>query len=190
MLHDVWANQAGKVAYLSYWDAGLILLDISDPSRPLFLGRGNYLSDDGNTHSAVPAQGGNLVIVGDEVLAGAPFGFMRVFDTMDERNPVEVGRFHTEHTFGGPADFGWYSDGLRLLDISVPAAPREIAFFVPPDVRDPRGWFSPKARIWGIYVQDDLILASDVNAGLYILGRQRLGISPRRPESHLRLDSD
>ncbi|HEX9813779.1 MAG TPA: hypothetical protein VGB31_02395, partial [Myxococcota bacterium] len=64
-LHDVWANRDGTVAYLSYWDAGLILLDISDPSQPRLLGRGNYLNEEGNTHSAVPAQGGNLVIVGD-----------------------------------------------------------------------------------------------------------------------------
>jgi len=77
------ANRDGTVAYLSYWDAGLILLDISDPSQPRLLGRGNYLNEEGNTHSAVPAQGGNLVIVGDEV-DGSAFGenlrgFMRVF---------------------------------------------------------------------------------------------------------------
>ncbi len=205
-LHDVWANQAGTVAYLSYWDAGLILLDISDPSAPRFLGRGNYLDDEGNTHAAVPAQGGNLVIVGDEDVREEPWGFMRVFDTTDVTNPVEVAQFHTEHTLGPPPDDGWYtvhnffvrgatvyaawySDGVRLVDISAPAAPREIASFVPPDVADPQGIFPAKALIWGIYVQGDLILASDINAGLYILKRRRMNISPGNPGNRLELGS-
>lgn len=38
LLHDVWTSRDGKTAYLSYWDAGLILLDISDPANPTFLG--------------------------------------------------------------------------------------------------------------------------------------------------------
>jgi hypothetical protein len=205
-LHDVWANQAGTVAYLSYWDAGLILLDISDPAAPRFLGRGNYLDDEGNTHSAVPAQGGNLVIVGDEDFVEEPWGFMRVFDTTDVTNPVEVGQFHTEHTFGDPPDAGWYtahnffvrgatvyaawySDGVRLVDISAPAAPREIASFVPPDVADPRGNFPAKPLVWGIYVHGDLILASDNNAGLYILKRRRININPGNSGNRLELGS-
>ncbi len=207
ILHDVWANQEGTVAYLSYWDAGLILLDISDPSQPRFLGRGTYdLSDEGNTHSAVPAQGGNLVIVGDEDLVEDPWGFMRVFDTTDATNPVEVGQFHTEHTFGPSPDAGiytahnfvvrgatvyasWASDGVRLLDISAPAAPREIASFVPPDVPDPRGILVAKTVVWGIYVQGDLIFASDTNAGLYILKRRRMNISPGNPGNRVELGS-
>ena len=207
ILHDVWANPEGTVAYLSYWDAGLILLDISDPAEPRFLGRGTYdLGDEGNTHSAVPAQGGNLVIVGDEDLVEDPWGFMRVFDTTDVRNPVEVGQFHTEHTFGPPPDAGiytahnfvvrgatvyasWASDGVRLVDISAPAAPREIASFVPPDVPDPRGILVAKTVVWGIYVQGDLIFASDTNAGLYILKRRRMNISPGNPGNRVELGS-
>ncbi len=85
--HDVWANQNGTVAYLSYWDLGLILLDISDPVNPTFIGRGieppTFGSDEGNAHAAVPAQGGNLVIIGDEDVRSGPWGFLRVFDTSD-----------------------------------------------------------------------------------------------------------
>ncbi|MEE9270904.1 MAG: hypothetical protein V3V49_11665, partial [Candidatus Krumholzibacteria bacterium] len=182
-------------------------MDISDPSQPRFLGRGTYdLSDEGNTHAAVPAQGGNLVIVADEDFAEDPWGFIRVFDTTAVTNPVEVGSFHTEHTLGPPPDAGWYtahnlfvrgatvyaswySDGVRLLDISAPAAPREIASFVPPDVADPRGNLPAKPLVWGIYVQGDLILASDINAGLYILKRRRMNISPSEPGNRLELDT-
>lgn len=33
-LHDITLNEAGTRAYLSNWDAGLVLLDISDPANP------------------------------------------------------------------------------------------------------------------------------------------------------------
>jgi hypothetical protein len=203
MLHDVWTNPQGTVAYLAYWDAGFILLDISDSSQPRYLGRGTYdLSDDGNTHSVVPAQGGNLVIVGDEVDKQETHGFMRVFDTTDVRDPVEIGRFHTENNREPPPDdksysihnlfvrgatvyAAWKSDGIRLLDISAPAAPREIGFFVPPAVADPNGNF-PQNSVWGVYVQRDLIFAS-FQTGLYILKQRRMRIGPGDADSRVQL---
>ncbi len=85
LLHDVWAQSypddhpnaafAGRtIAYLSYWDAGLVLLDITDPADPVFLGDSDYLDPDplsgrtpeGNSHVAVPTADGELVFMGDE----------------------------------------------------------------------------------------------------------------------------
>lgn len=70
-LHDVWVQ--GGIAYLSYWDAGLVLLDVSDPANPVFLGDSTYpnpdlsgLPPEGNGHVAVPNADGSLVIFGDE----------------------------------------------------------------------------------------------------------------------------
>ncbi len=76
-----------------------------------------------------------------------------------------------------------------MVDISAPAAPREIASFVPPDVADPRGNLPAKPLVWGIYVHGDLILASDINAGLYILKRRRMNINPGNSGNRLALDS-
>ncbi len=97
-LHDVWAQTyppdhpsaslAGKtMAYLSYWDAGLVLLDITDPANPAFLGDSDYLDPDpvsgqppeGNAHVAVPTADGSLVFLGDEDFS--PFGFRFNVDT-------------------------------------------------------------------------------------------------------------
>jgi len=184
-LHDVWVEK--NIAYLSYWDAGLILVDVSDPSDPQFMSQTPYPpSEEGNTHVAVPAQGGNLVVTGDEDFTPGPWGFMRVFDALDATHLAQVGSFGTANTFGPRPDAGdysihnvvvrgssvyasWYSDGIRVVDISAPAAPREIASFVPPDLPDPVGFFPAKALVWGVYVQDDLVFASDINGGLYIL---------------------
>lgn len=78
-IHDVWVEKHGGayIAYLSYWDAGLILLDVTDPANPVFLGDSDYdttgpegdaLGEEGNSHVAVPApaQDGRYVLMGDE----------------------------------------------------------------------------------------------------------------------------
>jgi len=70
-LHDVWVQNG--IAYLSYWDAGLVMLDVSDPANPVFMGDSTYpnpdlsgLPPEGNGHVAVPNADASLVIFGDE----------------------------------------------------------------------------------------------------------------------------
>lgn len=75
-VHDVWAqeNDGRMIGYISYWDGGLVLLDITDPANPVFLGDSVYQDPDplsgekpeGNSHVAVPTADGELVIMGDE----------------------------------------------------------------------------------------------------------------------------
>lgn len=84
-LHDVWVEfhdhdgdgEAEPIGYLSYWDAGLVLLDLSDPADPVFLGDSDYdttgpegdaVGEEGNSHVAVPApvEDGRYVLMGDE----------------------------------------------------------------------------------------------------------------------------
>lgn len=184
-LHDVWVEK--DIAYLSYWDAGLILLDVSDPSDPSFISQTKYdPAEDGDTHVAVPARGGNLVITGDEDFSPDPWGFMRIFDTSNVGDPFQIATFATENALNAPPPSGdfsihnvivrgntvyasWYSDGIREIDISQPGAPREIASFVPAGVPDPFGILPTAPEMWGIYVQSNLVFGSDMNAGLYIL---------------------
>lgn len=82
VLHDVWVSEDGNTAYLSFWDAGLILLDITDIENPVFIGQAQdqvqlpddpegWLNEEGNTHAAVPlTASGDLVIIGDEDFVG------------------------------------------------------------------------------------------------------------------------
>jgi hypothetical protein len=71
-LHDVWVQDG--IAYLSYWDAGLVLLDVSDVANPVFLGDSTYpnpdvvsgLPPEGNGHVSAPTADGLLTILGDE----------------------------------------------------------------------------------------------------------------------------
>jgi hypothetical protein len=92
--------------------------------------------------------------------------------------------------FGNKLAFtSWMSDGLRVVDVSNPAAPREVASFVPPAATDPTpqagaGQGLVRGPVWGdrtlvtgvqvIPTGDSsgLVVISDINAGLYVLGFQ------------------
>jgi len=70
----------------------------------------------------------------------------------------------------------WYSDGLRVFDVSNPAAPRQVAAYHPKPTRDPTGVFTefgakdkPYPFVWGAHNDGGLTFLSDINYGLYIV---------------------
>ena len=72
----------------------------------------------------------------------------------------------------------WYTDGIRIIDVANPSSPRETAHFVPPSVNNPvkpsqRGTLTNAAQVWGVAHDPvtNLIYASDMNSGLWILRR-------------------
>lgn len=132
-LHDVWAqeNNGNIIAYLSYWDAGLVLLDITDPKNPVFLGDSEYLNPDplssvapeGNSHVAVPNADGTRVLMGDEDFgAGQITSF--TFDSTEY--PAIEGLFTFPvgllpgGTFSGPIV---WTGGLGCTAAEIPMAP-------------------------------------------------------------------
>lgn len=65
--HSTSASADGLIAYVSFWDAGVVMLDISDVKAPGFLGRTGYEPrEEGNAHSAWPIESRNLLLVADE----------------------------------------------------------------------------------------------------------------------------
>lgn len=92
LLHSARANKNGTLAYLSYWDAGLISLDIRDPSNPVFLGRTPYPTDaEGNAHSVAEARGGNILVQADEDFS--PFEFIFTSNAFAGSRPAAEGAF-------------------------------------------------------------------------------------------------
>ena len=71
-LHDVTITADGNTAYLANWDAGLVALDISDPTIPptvisVALDPTNgSLDGEVNSHSVWPSEDGSIVIEGEE----------------------------------------------------------------------------------------------------------------------------
>jgi hypothetical protein len=70
-LHDVTVSDDGNLAYLSHWDAGLILMDISDPADPQLISvaldpAGSPLDGEVNSHAAWPTADGSVVVETEE----------------------------------------------------------------------------------------------------------------------------
>jgi hypothetical protein len=58
--HSVRSADNGDTAYVSYWDGGVVKLDVSDPADPRIVGRTTFdASDDGDAHSMYPLDVGN-----------------------------------------------------------------------------------------------------------------------------------
>lgn len=181
-LHSVGLSLDGRIAYLSYWDEGVIVLDVSEPTVPRWLGQfSEPHAAEGNTHSVSLAHDGKLLLVGDET-AAPPWGRLRLVDVQDPTYPVQVGVFETVNSAAGTpgeqyaytlhnplvddrdpnrAYMAWYADGLRVLDVSDASRPVEVATWLPP--RDP--------MVWNVALLNNLLLIADVNHGLYILER-------------------
>ena len=160
----------GKRAYLSYWDLGTVILDVSDPANPKYLGRTEFAAnEEGNAHSSWLGKGRKLLIQTDEDFDPSPhpvletaWGYARFFDISDPANPVQLSTFklpsttqvpppaefnfysvHDPKVRGRLAYFSWYSEGVVVLNISDPAAPEMVAQFIPEPAADPQGFFAP-----------------------------------------------
>ncbi len=320
--HSARASSDPNRVYLSYWDAGVIVLDISDPTTPRLLGRIQYGPDDeGETHSVAEAGNGRYLLIADEdgvfqppsglhfmvqtpggpvqvygcealfskplaqtgVLNGdlvavgsgcpntrlladakgrvalvdagscsleeqanrlsaagaialiapssgepiaepggkdldipvvtvraaeaavlrAALGVgalpvklpsekhssgLRIWDIADLSAPRQLAVYQTPDSMAFPspgagaytvhnpeaagdlAFLSWYSDGLRVVDISNPALSREVAAYVPSASANGRGAVFPDTTlVWGVHLDGDLIFLSDINSGLHIV---------------------
>lgn len=118
-LHDIWVKDG--LAYVSYWDDGLVILDVGrgikggTPTVPVEVSRLAYRTRPagaafrgrafGNTHVAFPytnRAGKSYVFVGDEIFPDdfdvknrrfQPGGYVHVIDVTDLERPMEVAKY-------------------------------------------------------------------------------------------------
>jgi hypothetical protein len=127
-LHDVTVSADGTLGYLSYWDAGLILLNLSDTAAPQFVGQAlgqvqsddpeGWLNEEGNTHAAVPitVDGRHLVIVGDEDFTGGGEIGVTV------NSPASLAAFHKATQWDGTAAVSGQTEDLVYAGTGCTAA--------------------------------------------------------------------
>ena len=185
-LHDVMVQDG--YAYVSYWDDGVVILDVGagshggTPTAPVFVSQFKYPI--GNTH--VAWRYGQYLFVGDEIFPaewdanGAIHarGYIHVLDVSDIENPVEVAKYevpeagaHNVWIEDDKMYVGYYQAGLRVVDISgelrgdLYKQGREIATILTTDSETTTpNW--PMA--WGAQVFKGRIYSSDLNSGLWI----------------------
>lgn len=189
VLHDIFVKDG--IAYLSYWDDGLVILDLGGagkggtPTDPAFVSRIRY--PEGNTHTAWRWK--DYVFVGDEIFPddwdmNRPIdarGYVHVIDVSDLENPVEVATYEVPeagaHNIWIEDDeetlyLAYYQAGLRALDVSgelrgdLYAQGREIDRF---DTSASEGVALPNVPFAAtVMLQDGRIFTVDLNSGLWI----------------------
>jgi hypothetical protein len=115
----------GDRVYLTAWGFGLLIVDISDPTKPVEIGRYPY-----EFASEVAAEG-DIVYVGKSTNGGE----LRVLDVSDPSAPVLLGTFNANeprrlqvrgtHVYMADALLG----GLRIIDVGNPQAPVQVGFY-------------------------------------------------------------
>ena len=158
------------IAFLNYIEAGLRVLDVTDPAAVSVLG--SIAWDGIFSHSGWPFELGDRLYY-----AHTSEGYDRhltVLDVTDLTSPQVVSRFgtrpglsiHNVQVVDGIAYISYYVDGLRVVDLRDPENPREIAHYdtVPDD--DERGILQ---GAWGVRVLDGVVYISDLETGTYAL---------------------
>jgi hypothetical protein len=197
----------GDRAYCSWWDKGLVILDVADPTAPQLVSAFEFGHDVSRaTHTAFPLPGRDLLVVTEERIAAGCDGVapnVRLLDIADETSPrvvatlpVPEGDFcarglrfgpHNIHEMrpGTLADpntihLTYFSAGIRVLDVADPTNPTEIAWYVP----DPPPGRETIQLNDVLVAADGLVYVTDRYAGgLYILEVEAgaEAARPRRP---------
>lgn len=181
-LHDVWAEDG--YAYLSYWDDGLVIVDVGagthggTPTNPVFVSSIAY--PEGNTHVAWRDR--DYVFLGDEIgTADGMRGFIHVVDVSDIENPRQVAKYdlpeagaHNVWIDDETLYIAYYQGGLRVVDISgtlrgdLYRQGREIGFFRT-EAAEGEGLEANSANAWGPQVFKGNLFVSDMTSGLWVV---------------------
>jgi len=175
----------GDVAYLGYGDAGMVVLDVADYTRPRQIGRLEW--EGGDTHTCLPLPGRKLVVVTDEQVRDgpdAPPRRIRVVDVADPAAPRVVAVCPEPPERRGPLRYGphnlhenrgfqserivyatYFNAGLVVYDLADPERPRLVDQWLPDDLERP--------QINDLYVEESgLVWVTDrISGGLYALER-------------------
>jgi hypothetical protein len=191
-------------AYLGFWDGGMVVIDITDPTSPATISRLGW-EEGGHTHTCLPLTDRDLVVVTDEAIADGCEGdrhMVRVVDISDEAAPfvrsicpVPEGDFcerglrfgsHCLHE-NRPRSYRsqelvfvtYFNAGLRVYDLADPDDPLEIAHWIPQCPPN-----QAAAQINDVFVAEDqtVYVTDRVNGGVYIL-EPDLALSTRMAQS-------
>jgi len=179
---------AGDRAYLGFDDAGLVVLDVADMTRPRQVGLARW--GGGSTHTCLPLPGRGLVVATDEQVHDGPHAPRRSIHVLDVSGASPVMLAQCPHPDGFahlPLRFGahnlhenqpgsyrserlvfatYFSAGVRVYDLADPRHPAEVAHWIPEPAPG-----QPVAQINDLFVDPGgLVWVTDrIGGGLYVL---------------------
>lgn len=132
-------------------------------------------------HNTALSSDGKFLFVTDEI-GGNP-RVLKIWDVQNVMNPVQVATWqptgittsivHNVETYGNLALVAHYTAGVRLLDITNPAIPVELAWY---DTYPSDNLFTFDG-CWGVYMMPSgKIIASDRQTGLYVLSSNQVPV--------------
>jgi len=142
---------SGNYAYVATGQAGLLVIDVSDPANPQRVGG----CDTNGPASAVAVSGGNAYAATGQ--AG-----LQVIDVSDPAHPQRVGGYDTSGFAYGVAVSGNYAyvadgpAGLQVIDVSDPAHPRRM------------GGYNTSGSAYGVAVSGNYAYVADGDWGLAV----------------------
>jgi choice-of-anchor B domain-containing protein len=165
-VHDSWVrNDTLYASCIS--SATMRIFDLADPTTPLDIVSWTYPG--ARTHSSEKSKDGRYLYVCDE----QNYGTMKVFDMQDvflhpmvreiTVNPLAI--VHNVHVKADTAFVAYYTEGIRLFDLTDPSLPAEWGYY------DTYGSFSGGFHgVWEVTTSypSGTFIASDIESGLYV----------------------
>jgi hypothetical protein len=186
-LHDVIVRDG--LAFLSHWDAGLVILDVGNgirggsPAHPVEVSR--IVTSGAQVHNAWYWPEAGYVFIGEEDFSTP--GRLHVVDVSDLAHPVEVASFRmpgdTPHNYWLDEEnavlyTSWYSRGVQAIDVSgrlvgsLDLQGRLIAHleYQGSSAENCPGFgLDPSTCAWGPQLHDGFLYVADMNTGLWKL---------------------
>lgn len=179
------------VMFVSFWDLGVHVVDVSDPAEPKLLGK--WAGEDatlwgGRIHTAMATliDGKRVVVTIPEyadipavfVLDATDYGAMRLLSEWTAHADGDYGErpaLFSTHNFqlvDGKVYLAMYHGGVWVLDIRAPEKPVPLGYFLPagePGVGLGLVSSGVVPDTWDVVVANGHMLAVDIPTGLYVL---------------------
>ncbi len=180
------------IGYLSYWDDGMIIIDVGGAGKggnldePKFVSQFKY-GPHGSTHHVFRYR--NYAFISDELFGSeadgahpnGPGGYVHIVDLSDLSNPVEVARYevpeagaHNTWVEDDKLYVAYYQGGLRVVDVSgtlrgnLYDQGREIAWYHTAGAEG-KAQTPNQAMAWSPQPYKGNVFVSDLNSGMWVV---------------------
>ena len=194
--HPTFDGGAHTLLYIAYWDKGVRILDITEPSSVVEVGSSTDLAPSRlkNLHLVQPfdepIDDRHITVAQPEIpQVDGETGQVTFFDTTDPRSPQKVGHWtlppgdqgqlgisgfdfspHNFDLWDGKVAIGHFHAGVWIIDVGDAenlASPKTVGYYMPHVPRDDAPTEQPS--VWGVFEVDGLLFAVDESTGLYVL---------------------